>query len=78
MVWSTVTHCLVTWLILWFYIDWVDTSREKALASGDPAFVYVSEKTLAEQAVWDFAEKHPNIDVTSGGSRHFVIQSSRS
>ncbi|KAI0823104.1 NAD-P-binding protein [Trametes gibbosa] len=47
--------------------DWVDTSREKALASNDPSFVYVSEKVLAERAVWEFAEKHPNIDVTTGG-----------
>ncbi|KAI9065330.1 NAD-P-binding protein [Trametes sanguinea] len=44
--------------------DWVETSREKALASNDPTFVYISEKVLAEQAVWEFAEKHPNIDVT--------------
>ncbi len=53
----------------WFLqIDWVSTSREQALASNDPTFVYVSEKALAEQAVWEFAEKHPNIDVTTCAS----------
>ncbi|KAI0358996.1 NAD-P-binding protein [Trametes cingulata] len=48
----------------WKETDWFDTTREKALASNDPGFVYQSEKVLAEQAVWEFAEKHPSIDVT--------------
>ncbi|KAI0336188.1 NAD-P-binding protein [Cubamyces sp. BRFM 1775] len=57
---------------VWTENDWVDTSREKALASSDPTFVYVSEKVLAEQAVWEFAEKHPNIDVTSINPPFFI------
>ncbi|OSC97805.1 NAD-P-binding protein [Trametes coccinea BRFM310] len=52
--------------------DWVETTREKALASNDPTFVYVSEKVLAERAVWEFAEKHPNIDVTSVNPPFFL------
>ncbi|KAL7282464.1 hypothetical protein ACG7TL_003935 [Trametes sanguinea] len=52
--------------------DWVETSKEKALASKDPTFVYTSEKVLAEQAVWDFAEKHPHIDVTAVNPPFFL------
>ncbi|KAI0336201.1 NAD-P-binding protein [Cubamyces sp. BRFM 1775] len=57
---------------VWTEDDWVDTSREKALASNDPTFVYVSEKVLAEKAVWDFADKHPKIDVTTVNPPSFV------
>ncbi|KAH9891051.1 NAD-P-binding protein [Cubamyces lactineus] len=57
---------------VWTEDDWVDTSREKALASNDPTFVYVSEKVLAEKAVWDFADKHPKIDVTTVNPPFFV------
>ncbi|OJT14017.1 hypothetical protein TRAPUB_9427 [Trametes pubescens] len=56
----------------WTEDDWVSTSREQALASNDPTFVYVSEKALAEQAVWEFAEKHPNIDVTTLNPPFFI------
>ena len=27
--------------------------------------VYIAEKTLAERAVWEFADKHPHVEVTS-------------
>ncbi len=29
--------------------------------------MYAAEKTLAERAIWEFAEKHPHIEVASGG-----------
>ncbi|KAH9846635.1 NAD-P-binding protein [Lenzites betulinus] len=57
---------------VWTDTDWVDTSREKALASSDAFFVYVTEKVLAERAVWEFAEKHPNIDVTTVNPDFFI------
>ncbi|KAI0651507.1 NAD-P-binding protein [Trametes meyenii] len=49
----------------WTDNDWVSVTREQALASKDPGFVYVAEKTLAEKAVWEFAEAHPHVDVTT-------------
>jgi len=29
-------------------------------------FVYSVEKVLQEKAIWEFAERHPHIDVTTG------------
>ena len=63
---SHIHDVVLTNFALIVVLDWVDTSREKALASNDPTFVYVSEKVLAEKAVWDFADKHSKIDVTTG------------
>ncbi|KAI0355153.1 NAD-P-binding protein [Trametes cingulata] len=48
----------------WKETDWFEITREQALASQHPGLVYIAEKVLAERAVWDFAEKHPGIDVT--------------
>ncbi|OSD05863.1 NAD-P-binding protein [Trametes coccinea BRFM310] len=56
----------------WTEDDWLPTSKEQALKSTDDFFVYASEKTLAEQAVWEFAEKHPNIDVTTINPPFFI------
>ncbi|KAI9059689.1 NAD-P-binding protein [Trametes sanguinea] len=58
--------------IPWTEDDWFPTSREQALKSTDEFFVYASEKTLAEQAVWEFAEQHPNIDVTTINPPFFI------
>ncbi|KAI0666314.1 NAD-P-binding protein [Trametes maxima] len=49
----------------WTDNDWVDVTREQALSSKDPEYVYIAEKTLAEKAVWEFAEAHPHVDVTT-------------
>ena len=34
----------------------------------DPGFwkIYSAATVLSEKAVWDFADKHPHIEVTSG------------
>jgi len=46
--------------------DWNPSTREQALdGTHDPFFIYAVEKTLAEHAVWDFADKHPHIEVTT-------------
>ncbi|KAI0371003.1 NAD-P-binding protein [Pilatotrama ljubarskyi] len=45
--------------------DWFEVTREQALESKNPQLVYAAEKVLAERAVWEFAEAHPNIDVTA-------------
>ncbi|KAI0351273.1 NAD-P-binding protein [Trametes cingulata] len=49
----------------WKETSWYEVTREEALEKRDPGLVYAAEKTLAERAVWEFAEKHPNIDVTA-------------
>ncbi|KAJ3479149.1 hypothetical protein NLI96_g9264 [Meripilus lineatus] len=47
-------------------LDWSPVTREEALdGTKDNLYIYVAEKTLAERAVWDFAEKHPHIEVTT-------------
>ena len=48
-------------------VDWSPVTREEALdGTRDPFYIYAVEKTLAERALWDFADKHPHIDVTTG------------
>ncbi|KAI0373137.1 NAD-P-binding protein [Pilatotrama ljubarskyi] len=49
----------------WKETEWFEITKEQALASQHPGLVYVAEKVLAERAVWEFAEKHPSIDVTT-------------
>ena len=49
------------------FLDWSPVTREEALdGTKDSFYIYVAEKTLAERALWDFADKHPHIDVTTG------------
>jgi len=44
--------------------DWNPMTEEEALAS--PPFVaYAGAKTVAERAVWKFADEHKNIDITA-------------
>jgi len=46
--------------------DWNPVTREQALApDAEPFVIYAAEKKLAEIAVWEFADSHPHIDVTS-------------
>ncbi|EMD37318.1 hypothetical protein CERSUDRAFT_73226 [Gelatoporia subvermispora B] len=45
---------------------WTSVTKEQAVAPGVNAMVtYVAEKKFAELAVWEFAEKHPHVDITS-------------
>lgn len=50
-------------LIILFNTDYNPITKEQALAAGDPFSAYVAGKTLAEKAVWDFAEAHPKLDI---------------
>ncbi|KAJ6531133.1 NAD(P)-binding protein [Mycena capillaripes] len=43
--------------------DWVPVTKEQAL-EGNPFVLYIAEKKFAEQAVLDFADKHPEMDIT--------------
>lgn len=31
-----------------------------------PVAIYAAEKTLAEKAVWEFADSHPHVEMTTG------------
>ena len=45
---------------------WLDISRQEAEKLTDEFRIYVASKTLAERAVWEFAERHPHVEVTTG------------
>lgn len=46
--------------------DWNPATRDEALSgSYDSMFVYCAEKTLQERAVWEFADQHPNLNITT-------------
>lgn len=48
--------------------EWLPVSKEEVLnnKNADTIAIYAVEKVLAERAVWEFAEQHPHIEVTSG------------
>ncbi|KAF7969871.1 hypothetical protein HWV62_25653 [Athelia sp. TMB] len=45
--------------------DYNPITKEQALAAGDGFSAYTAGKTLAEKAVWEFAEAHPKLDITT-------------
>ncbi|KAG6914692.1 hypothetical protein DXG01_015877 [Tephrocybe rancida] len=46
--------------------DWGVVSREEAEKKAeDPYYVYFASKVLAEKAIWDFAKKHPQLDIAT-------------
>ena len=48
--------------------DWNSLTEESVLSSGDALLVYTVAKTQAEQALWKFAEEHPELNLTTGTS----------
>ena len=47
--------------------DWNPVTRDQGLSPEADVFtVYGAEKTVAEQYLWDFADKHPHMDCASG------------
>jgi nucleoside-diphosphate-sugar epimerase len=48
---------------------WNPLTEERALASGDGTLVYTVAKTQAEQALWKFAQEHPELSLTTSTSR---------
>ncbi|OBZ70868.1 hypothetical protein A0H81_09122 [Grifola frondosa] len=50
----------------WTDKDWNSVTREEVLdGMRDEMFIYAAEKTLAERAVWEFADQHPHMDITT-------------
>ncbi|TCD60318.1 hypothetical protein EIP91_010356 [Steccherinum ochraceum] len=47
--------------------QWPDTSREEILGDddADTTAVYTAEKALSERALWEFADQHPHVEITS-------------
>ncbi|KAJ7169210.1 hypothetical protein C8R43DRAFT_916707 [Mycena crocata] len=45
--------------------DWNPVTKEFAVASGNKVLMYAASKTIAERAVWEWADKHPHVDVTT-------------
>lgn len=46
------------------YIDWNPMTKEDAI-NAHPFIVYEISKKYAELAVWEWAEAHPHVDVTT-------------
>ncbi|KAF9501741.1 NAD(P)-binding protein [Pleurotus eryngii] len=47
------------------WTDWNPTTKEVALKTGNPLVIYAASKTYAERAVWEFADAHPHVDITT-------------
>ncbi|KAG9220595.1 hypothetical protein CCMSSC00406_0003694 [Pleurotus cornucopiae] len=45
--------------------DWNTTTKEAALKTGNPLLIYATSKTYAERAVWEFADAHTHVDITT-------------
>ncbi|KAH7913247.1 hypothetical protein BJ138DRAFT_1099614 [Hygrophoropsis aurantiaca] len=45
--------------------DWNPVTKEEAIQSDNSTTAYNAAKTYAEKAVWQFAEEHKNIDITT-------------
>ena len=48
--------------------DWNSLQEDVALSTGNATLVYTVAKTQAEQALWRFAEEHPELNFTTGVS----------
>ncbi|KAJ6583486.1 hypothetical protein DFH09DRAFT_1360124 [Mycena vulgaris] len=45
--------------------DWNPITREFALTGGNEMATYAASKKFAEQALWEWADKHPHVDITT-------------
>ncbi|KAF8190640.1 hypothetical protein K438DRAFT_2018543 [Mycena galopus ATCC 62051] len=45
--------------------DWNPVTKEMALTGGVKAVAYAASKKFAELALWEWAEKHPHVEVTT-------------
>ena len=48
--------------------DWNPVTKENALHSDEKRIIYAASKKYAELAVWEWAEAHPDVDVTTSKS----------
>jgi len=49
-------------------IDWNPATREQALANDDLMYIYCASKALAEKAVNEIGEAHPDVSIAGGKS----------
>ena len=54
-------------------IDWNPVTKENALHAGNKFVVYAASKKYAELAVWEWAEAHPHVDVTTSKPTTSVV-----
>ena len=53
--------------------DWNPATKEDVLAGDkDPFYVYAASKAIAERSLWEWAESHPEIDVTTSERSRFL------
>jgi hypothetical protein len=45
--------------------DWNPITKEEALTSENGLVTYSASKTFAEMALWEWADKHPHVEVTT-------------
>jgi nucleoside-diphosphate-sugar epimerase len=45
--------------------DWNPVTKEMALTGGNEMITYAASKKFAEIALWDWADKHPHVEVTT-------------
>ncbi|KAG9219963.1 hypothetical protein CCMSSC00406_0006876 [Pleurotus cornucopiae] len=45
--------------------DWSSALTEDVIKTGNPLLIYCFAKTAAEKAVWEFADAHPHVDITT-------------
>ncbi|KAJ7757988.1 hypothetical protein B0H16DRAFT_1370677 [Mycena metata] len=45
--------------------DWNPITREFALTGGNPMATYAASKKFAELALWEWADRHPHVEVTT-------------
>ncbi|KAJ7641892.1 hypothetical protein FB45DRAFT_901283 [Roridomyces roridus] len=49
----------------WTDKDWNPVTKEQAFTSDNPMVPYAASKKFAELALWEWAEKHPHVEVTT-------------
>jgi nucleoside-diphosphate-sugar epimerase len=54
-------------------IDWNPVTKEDALHTDNKFVVYSASKKYAELAVWEWAQAHPHVDVTTSKPITFVV-----
>lgn len=46
-------------------VDWNPVTKEFALTGGVEMLTYAASKKFAELALWEWADKHPHVEVTT-------------
>lgn len=51
------------------HVEWLPMAKKEDILkidNPDGFLIYAAEKVLSERAVWEFAEQHPDIELTTG------------